>query len=77
MYIRDVAASRVRPVKELKGFKRVYLTPGEEREITFEINEEMLRFVRADGSFGSEPGKFRIADSSMTTGEAAEFKLEM
>lgn len=72
LYIRDVAASRVRPVKELKGFKRVYLTPGEEREITFEINEEMLRFVRADGSFGSEPGKFRIwiADSSMTTGEA-------
>ena len=79
LYIRDVAASRVRPVKELKGFKRVYLTPGEEKEITFEINEEMLRFVRADGSFGSEPGKFRIwiADSSMTTGEAAEFNLEM
>lgn len=77
LYIRDVVASRVRPVKELKGFKKVHLAPSEESKVTFEIDEEMLRFFRADGSFASEPGKFMvwIADSSKTEGEAAEFTL--
>ena len=75
MYIRDVAASKVRPVKELKGFKRVELAPGEIKRVSFEISEEMLRFFRADGSFASEPGSFKvwIADSSRTEGEPAEF----
>ena len=77
LYIRDVAASRVRPVKELKGFKKVELLPGEEKKAEFFIDEEMLRFFRADGSFGSEPGKFKvwIADSSMTQGKEEEFVL--
>ena len=75
LYIRDVAASKVRPVKELKGFKRVELAPGEIKRVSFEISEEMLRFFRADGSFASEPGSFMvwIADSSRTEGEPAEF----
>lgn len=75
LYIRDVAASKVRPVKELKGFKRVELAPGEIKRVSFEISEEMLRFFRADGSFASEPGSFKvwIADSSRTEGEPAEF----
>ena len=77
LYIRDVAASAVRPVKELKGFKKVGLLPGEEKQVEFEIDEKLLRFFRGDGSFGSEPGKFKlwIADSSSTEGEAAEFTL--
>ena len=75
LYIRDVAASKVRPVKELKGFKRVELAPDEIKRVSFEISEEMLRFFRADGSFASEPGSFKvwIADSSRTEGEPAEF----
>lgn len=60
LYIQDVSASVVRPVKELKGFLRVTLAPGEKREISFEIKESMLRFLRADGTVGSEPGKFRV-----------------
>lgn len=66
LYIRDVTASVARPVKELKGIEKVSLKPGEKKEISFRITEEMLRFVRADGSYGSEPGKFRvwISDSS-------------
>lgn len=77
LYIRDIAASRVRPVKELKGFKSVRLIPGEEKKVEFEIDEELLSFFRADGSFGCEPGRFRIwiADSSLTEGAAAELTL--
>lgn len=76
LYIRDVTASVARPVKELKGFEKVSLKPGESREISFVITEEMLRFVRADGIYGSEPGLFRvwISDSS-DSGNAAEFRL--
>lgn len=77
LYIRDVAASRVRPIKELKGFKHIELMPGEEKKVSFDIDDELLSFFRADGSFGSEPGKFKvwIADSSLTEGAAAEFIL--
>lgn len=60
LYIQDIAASVVRPVKELKGFKKVELQPGEEKEITFIIDEPMLRFLRADGTVGSEEGDFHL-----------------
>ena len=39
LYLQDVSASVVRPVKELKGFKKVTLAPGEEQEVSFEICE--------------------------------------
>ena len=76
LYIRDVTASVARPVKELKGIEKVSLKPGEKKEIGFRITEEMLRFVRADGSYGSEQGKFRvwISDSS-DSGVYQEFIL--
>lgn len=60
LYIRDVSASVVRPVKELRDFRKVTLLPGESREVTFEIREEQLRFWRADGTFGSEKGRFQV-----------------
>ena len=68
LYIRDVAASVVRPVKELKGFQKISLLPGEEREVCFEITESMLRFLKADGTTGAENGEFElwIGDSSET-----------
>jgi len=76
LYIQDVSASVVRPVKELKGFLKVTLAPGEEREISFEIKESMLRFLRADGTVGSEPGTFRVwIAKDSTQGEPAEFIL--
>lgn len=72
LYIQDVAASVVRPVKELKGFKKVTLAPGEEQEVSFRVEEPMLRFLRADGSLGSEEGLFClwIGDSSDTENKA-------
>lgn len=68
MFIRDVAASVVRPVKELKGIEKVTLEPGEEKEVSFVIGESMLRFIRTDGTAGSEAGEFLlwIGDSSET-----------
>ena len=77
LYIQDVSASVVRPVKELKGFRKVTLAPGEEQEVSFEIREEMLRFLRADGTVGSEPGKFQVwIAKDCTQGDAAEFWYE-
>ena len=60
LYIRDIAGSVVRPVKELKGIQRVCLAPHTSQTVTFEIKEEMLRFITKDMSFASEPGEFHI-----------------
>lgn len=74
LYIRDVAASVVRPVRELKGFEKVELMPGEEREVSFRIDDEMLSFIRADGTVGSEPGLFRVwIGNCSDTENSAEF----
>ena len=50
LYIRDDYSDVVRPVKELKGFRKVELAPGEEQEVTFYITEEDLRYYRLDGT---------------------------
>ena len=78
LYIRDMTASVIRPVKELKGFQKIWLAPGEEKEVFFEIDEPMLRFVRSDGTWGSESGKFTlwIGSSSMTE-NGAQFELKL
>lgn len=61
MYTHDVAATLIsRPLKELKGFEKITLQPGESRTVTFEIREEMLRFYNADMVYGSEPGVFEL-----------------
>lgn len=59
-YVRDVVGSLTRPVRELKGFQRVALQPGESRRVTFTLREEDLAFTRADGTFGTEPGAFHV-----------------
>jgi len=60
LYIRDLVGSLTRPVKELKGFKRVKLEPGEEVTIEFEISADDLAFYRRDKTFGAEPGVFEV-----------------
>ena len=59
-YIRDVAASIARPVKELKGFQRVTLRPGEKRSVEFEVLPEHLAFYNRDMKRVIEPGDFRV-----------------
>ena len=60
MYIRDKISSVTRPVKELKGFKRISLKPGETKTVTLEINPEKLAFHNMDIKFVVEPGDFEI-----------------
>lgn len=60
LYIQDLVGSVVRPVKELKAFKKEYFLPYEEKEIIFEINEEMLKFYNENLEYKAEPGMFKI-----------------
>jgi len=60
LYIRDVAASVTRPVKELKGFQRVTLQPGEKKRIEFTLGARELGFYNRTMSFVVEPGEFKV-----------------
>jgi len=60
LYIHDLVADVGRPVLELKGFQQVELRAGEHRQITFEIGEKELSFLRADMTWGTEPGNFDV-----------------
>ena len=60
LYIHDLVADVGRPVRELKGFQRVKLKAGEHRQISFVIGEKELSFLRADMTWGTEPGKFDV-----------------
>jgi beta-glucosidase len=60
LYIRDEFSSVPRPVKELKGFKKIWLEPGQSQTVTFTINREMLSFYDVKMQWVVEPGDFEI-----------------
>ncbi|MEC8723514.1 MAG: glycoside hydrolase family 3 N-terminal domain-containing protein [Bacteroidota bacterium] len=60
MYIRDQISSATRPVKELKGYQRIFLKKGETKQVSFEINKETLAFYDIDMNYCVEPGDFSI-----------------
>lgn len=60
LYIHDVAASMTRPVKELKGFQRLNLQPGEKKHVEFVLTPEHLGFWNREMRFVVEPGEFRV-----------------
>lgn len=60
LYIRDLVGSVTRPVKELKGFQKLYLKAGEKKSLTFVLTEEDLAFCDADMKMQVEPGEFRL-----------------
>jgi beta-glucosidase len=60
LYIRDVTASLVRPVKELKSFQRITLKPGESRVVSFSLGAKDLSFYDVQGNAVLEPGEFRV-----------------
>ena len=60
MYIRDQISSATRPVKELKGYQRIFLKRGETKQVSFEINKETLAFYDIDMNYCVEPGDFSI-----------------
>lgn len=60
LYIRDLVGSTTRPVKELKGFQKIFLEPGETETVRFRIAPEMLRYYNYDLQFVAEPGEFEV-----------------
>ena len=60
MYIRDLAGSVTRPVKELKGFEKVALKAGEKKQVSFTIDEALLAFYGIDMQKKAEPGDFTV-----------------
>jgi beta-glucosidase len=60
LYIRDLFSSATRPMKELKGFRRIVLNPGETRTVAFDITPELLAFYDARMKYTVEPGDFEI-----------------
>lgn len=77
LYIQDKTASVVRPVKELKAWKKIFFKQREEKEITFEITEEMLKFWNEKLQYEIEEGEFIVyigKSSEETLKESFEYK---
>lgn len=70
LYIRDVVGSVTRPVKELKGFEKIFLKAGESRTVRFKIITDLLKFYNYDLEYVFEPGEFEI----MIGGNSKELK---
>ena len=76
LYIRDMAASRTRPLKELKGFERITLKPGEKRRVQFTLAPEQLGFYNTDMRFVVEPGTFKVmVGTNSVDGLEASFEV--
>ena len=76
LYVRDVVCSVTRPVKELKGFQRVALAPGEERPVGFEVPVAELGCHGPDLSYSVEPGRFKVwIGPDSTWGLEGEFEV--
>ena len=73
MYLRDVVGSTTRPLRELKGFEKIYLESGESKMVTFEITPELMSHYNSDLKFVAEPGEFvvYIGYSSQTKNSAS------
>ncbi|KAF0239259.1 MAG: hypothetical protein FD181_239 [Prolixibacteraceae bacterium] len=60
LYVRDVVASVTRPLKELKGFKKIFIKKGETETVTFNLSANDLAFYHQDLQFYAEPGEFMV-----------------
>lgn len=76
LYVRDLVASRVRPIKELKGFKKVGLQPGENMTVIFYLEASQLGFYNKDLEYIVEPGNFKVwIGPNSQEGLEGEFKI--
>ncbi|HEU4835588.1 MAG TPA: glycoside hydrolase family 3 N-terminal domain-containing protein [Pyrinomonadaceae bacterium] len=76
LYIRDLVATMTRPVKELKGFQRVSLQPGEKRRVEFVLGPEHLGFWNREMRYVVEPGEFRVMVGANSV-DVLEAKLDV
>jgi beta-glucosidase len=77
LYIRDVAASVTRPVKELKGFERITLRPGEKRRVEFTLTPQQLGFYNREMRFVVEPGEFKVFVGNNSDDERMQASFEV
>ena len=76
LYVRDLVGSSARPVKELKGFRRISLDPGESGEYTFELPVQDLAFYGLDMTRKVEPGDFHLwVAGDSVSGEPVSFSV--
>ncbi|OMP31421.1 glycoside hydrolase family 3 N-terminal domain-containing protein [Mangrovimonas sp. DI 80] len=71
LYVHDKVGSVTRPVKELKGFQKIFLKSGESQTVSFTISADDLKFYNSDMVYGLEPGAFEIAIAP-----SSDFKFE-
>ena len=77
LYLRDLIGSITRPIKELKGFKKIKLEPGESKTVEFTIDEELISFFTREKKWEAEPGDFKLfvgPDSTNLKETSFEFK---
>ena len=77
LYIRDITASIVRPVKELKAFQKIFLKAGETKTVSFSLSGKDLSFYDGEGNIKLEAGKFNVfigGDSKNTIEAVFELK---
>jgi beta-glucosidase len=76
LYVRDLVGSVTRPVKELKGFQKVFLQPNESKQITFKLTAQNLSFYTQRMDFKAESGSFKVfVGGNSTDTKEAEFEL--
>ncbi|MBE0696571.1 MAG: glycoside hydrolase family 3 C-terminal domain-containing protein, partial [Anaerolineaceae bacterium] len=77
LYIADLVASRVRPVRELKGFQKIAIAPGETRRVTFDLPAATLGFFDQEMQYVVEPGQFKVwVGPNSHEGLAGEFRVQ-
>ncbi len=77
LYIRDIVASITRPLKELKGFQKIKLKPGESKTVSFTIKVNDLKFYNSNLKWVAEPGDFKIfIGTSSSNVKEVDFKLQ-
>ncbi len=77
LYIHDKVGSVVRPIKELKGFKKIYLKKGETKTVEFTINEEMLKMYDIDMKHVAEAGEFEVWIGASSADESNHLKFSL
>jgi beta-glucosidase len=77
LYLRDLVASVVRPLKELKDFQKVSLKPGESRTLTFTIDKNKMAFYNTKLEWVAEPGDFNVLVGSVSDDIRLEGKFTL
>jgi beta-glucosidase len=76
LYVRDLVGSVTRPVKQLRGFRKIFLKKGEAKDLTFTLTNDDLKFYDINMKYTSEPGDFKVfAGSNSRDTQEADFKL--